>query len=204
MTATPRAGHSGKDARTRVWCTAVALACALGQAACSDLVTGGLGEVEVYGAADERTSSGLAPAEGIVSAQLRVYLLSDESGQWAEVTEGVRDLTLDLRGTERRVGIKFLSSGRYSRFRAVFSRVQAVIVGGLVVGGTPINGEVNVDLGAQSSLTVEREILVELERDGALDVVMDLNAETWLAAVSPTARTVTSDAFSNALAVSAR
>src|SRR5688572_1508099 len=118
----------------------VALAFGVSGAACSDLVTGGLGEVEVFAAADERTSSGRAPAEGIVSAQVRVYLLSDESGQWAEVTDGVRDLTLDLRGTERRVGIKFLSSGRYSRFRAVFSRVQAVIVGGLVVGGMPING----------------------------------------------------------------
>jgi hypothetical protein len=110
----------------------------------------------------------------------------------------------DVEHTERRVGINFLSSGRYSRFRAVFSRVQAVIVGGLVVGGMPINGEVNVDLGAQSSLTVEREIFVELESDGALDMVLDLNADSWLATTSPTTRTVTSDAFRGALAVSAR
>jgi hypothetical protein len=136
---------------------------------------------------------------------MRVYLQSDATGQWTEVTEGIRDLTLDLRGhTERRVGIKFVEGGRYTRFRVVFSRVQAVVIGGLVVGGVPISGEVNVDLGAQSSLTVEREVLIEVERDGALDVVMDLNASTWLASLSVVTLTVPGAALAEAVAVRVR
>jgi hypothetical protein len=86
----------------------------------------------------------------------------------------------------------------------VFSRVQAVVIGGLVVGGVPISGEVNVDLGAQSSLTAEREVLIEVERDGALDVVMDLNASTWLASLSVVTLTVPGAALAEAVAVRVR
>jgi hypothetical protein len=200
---------------------------------CGDLTAGGFGEVEVYANADESSTSSSAPsrtsgpqrtddlwraagelggpaaavsaAEGLLTAQMRVYLQSDATGQWTEVTEGIRDLTLDLRGhTERRVGIKFVESGRYTRFRVVFSRVQAVVIGGLVVGGVPISGEVNVDLGAQSSLTAEREVLIEVERDGALDVVMDLNASTWLASLSVVTLTVPGAALAEAVAVRVR
>jgi hypothetical protein len=212
------------------WTRAVRVAaCALVLAGCGDLTAGGLGEVEIYATADDtgstpsamatpsahaRRSSSSAPSatspaasvfDGLLVAQMQVYLQNDMSGQWVELTEGVRDLTLELRGgLERRVAVRFVDSGRYTRLRVVFRKVEASVTGGLVVGGVPLTGLITVDLGAQGALTVEREMLLEVERDESVDVVMDLNVDVWLPTVSVLTRTVAAAALQGALAVRVR
>jgi hypothetical protein len=214
--------------RTELSRLARAMTCALLLAACGDLTAGGLGEVEVYATADDTAgppskattpSEGAAAApayraseasssslfDGLLAAQMQVYLQNDASGQWIELTEGVRDLTLNLRGDdERRVAVKFVDSGRYTRLRVVFRRVEATVLGGLVIGGVPLTGQITVDLGAQGSLTVEREMLLEVDDDESVDVVMDLNVDVWLPTASVLTRTVAGAALAGALSVQVR
>jgi hypothetical protein len=169
---------------------------------CGDLTESGVGEVEVYAVADGSQPSG-AP-EGLLAVQLQVFLQADDGAQWTEVTSGVRDLTLELRGSERRVAVRFLGAGRFTRLRVSFQRVVAEVSGGLLVEGGPITGTVAVDLGPSGELVVEREILLEVRRDGAADLVLDFNADLWLPAVSPLTRSVPGAVFADALAVRIR
>jgi hypothetical protein len=199
---------------------------------CGDLTAGGLGEVEVYATADEGGSpsgtsadnraagprgspaaGGRAPAsaehgaaaEGQLIARLQVYLRSEEDGQWLELTDGIRDLTLDLSGgAERRVAVRFVSTGRYSRLRVVFHDVEAFVTGGLIVGGLPFTGTVTVDFGAEGTLDVEREVLLEIERDDAVDLLLNLNADAWLPTLSLVTRTVAAVELESALGVRVR
>jgi hypothetical protein len=208
------------------------LTCAVLIAGCGDLTAGGLGEVEVYGTADEsgaspaasttpsayldRRDAGDTPARtpsaavasvfsGVFAAQMQVYLQADGTAQWVEITDGVRDLTLDLAGgLERRIAVRFVDSGRYSRLRVVFHRVETTVLGGLVVGGVPLTGQITVDLGAQGSVTVERDVLVEVQRDEGIDLVLDLNVDVWLPTVSVLTRTVSAAALRDALSVRVR
>jgi hypothetical protein len=202
--------------------------------ACGELTSGGVGDVEVWATADDQgTASASAPpgsgavvpaagwesqgtpsaagsraiaaATGVLTAQLRTYLRSDLTGEWIEITEGVRDLTLDLDGSsERRVGVRILDGGRYTGFRVVFQRVEANVTSGLIVAGIPIVGLVSVDLGAQGTLTVERSVLIDLEARDNVDVVLDMGASTWLPTLSPVTRVVAGAALGNALAVRVR
>lgn len=194
---------------------------------CGEITSGGVGEVEVWTRADDpdpapqatassfparaaarepgRPTAASSAAEGWLIVVLRTYLQADATGEWIEITDGPRDLTLDLRGeTERRAGVRLLSSGRYTRLRVVFERVEADVQGGLVVDGVPLTGVVSVDLGAGGTLTVERELAVDVVRDGSLDVAINLNARVWLATASPVTRTVAAAALQGAVAVQVR
>jgi hypothetical protein len=166
-------------------------------AACGELTLGGSGEVEVYARSDPAAQTSL---QGLLTAELRVYLFRDATGDWLEVTDGVRDQTLDLRvPTERRVAVRFLPEGRYSRVRIVFQRVEANVTSGLSVPGT-----YRVDVGAGGSVTVEREAAVEVVASRGFDMILDLNSTTWLASASSSTRTVSATAFRNAIAVRVR
>jgi hypothetical protein len=203
--------------------------------ACGELTSGGVGDDEVWATADEQGTPSASPppgssavvppaygweshgtpsaassresaaAAGVLTAQLRVFLRSDLTGEWIEITDGVRDLTLDLDGSsERRVGVRILEGGRYTGLRIVFHRVEANVTGGLIVGGIPIVGLVSVDLGGLGTLTVERSLLLDLEAGGSQDVVLDMGASTWLPTLSLLTRIVAGAAFSNAIAVRVR
>jgi hypothetical protein len=201
-------------------------------AGCGELTSGGVGEVEVWTTADDPQSgaatSAPAPsqsvvagpgegspapspavgstraADGILTAQLQAYLRAEGTGEWIEITEGVRDITMDLDGmSERRAGVRFLSSGRYTGFRVVFQRVEANVTGGLVVGGVPVLGTVRVALGAQG-LTVERDLVLEVVARGAHDVVLDLGADIWLPQLSLVTRTVAAEQFQSAVGIRVR
>jgi hypothetical protein len=205
---------------------------ALLSGACGELTSGGVGEVEVWTTADDPQSgaattppapsrsvvavpgeaspapspakSSSASADGTLSAQLQAYLRSEVTGEWIEITEGVRDITLDLNGaSERRAGVRFLASGRYTGFRVVFQRVEANVTAGLVVGGVPVLGTVRVDLGAQG-LIVERDLVLEVEARGARDVLLDLGADLWLPRLSLATRTVAAADLRSAVAIRVR
>lgn len=184
---------------------------------CGELTSGGAGEVEVYAVADESgTGDGTAPsaaasapaaaraAEGQLAVQLQLFLRADSDGRWVELSDGVRDVTLELGGGgERRVAVRFLASGFYSGFRVVFHGVQAFVTGGVTVEGLPFTGTATVDLGS-GTLTVEREVLVAIEDEASIDLVLDLNADLWLPTVSPATRLVAAAALESAVAVRLR
>lgn len=212
--------------RTRTVRGALLLSGAALLGGCGELTSGGLGEVEVYATANDpeaepsASTRAVAPAvgdrppiarqsaaeaEGLLIAELQAYLRSDATEEWVEITDGPRDLTIDLEGrTERRAGVRFVTAGRYSRFRVVFHRVEADVTGGLIVDGLPILGTVTVDLGAQGTLTVERDVVLDVPADGAVDVVLYLNAGVWLPTLSVPTLTVAAAAFRDAVGVRVR
>jgi hypothetical protein len=166
------------------------------------------GAFDASGALPSATSGAAregSAADGQLTAQLRVYLRGARTGEWIEISDGVRDITLDLNGqAERRVGVRFLDSGRYSGCRVVFTRVEANVTGGLIVGGVPILGLVRVDLGTQGTLTVERGLVLDVEARREQDIVLDLAANTWLPRLSLTTRTVAAAALRDAVGVRVR
>jgi len=195
--------------RTRTNAAATLLATALLLGGCGELTSGGFGEAEAWFTADEQEGtqvspagsapgasprrlagegSGPAPGEAgssVIGGTLRVeaqaFLRSDASGQWVEITDGPTALVMDLRGTtEHMAGQTRLSTGSYTRFRVVFHRVEADVTAGLVIGGVPFVGDVTVELGADGTLTVEREVDVEVEAEASAAVLVDMNADVWL------------------------
>jgi len=188
--------------------TTVLVACALAfLSSCTDLTSGGLGEVEVYASAHDPSSGGQesAPAEGTLLLSVRTYVQADGTGEWLELTAGPQDISLDLRGAiERRAGVRFVSDGRYTRFRVVFEQVTATLTGGLVVGGEPLLGQVTVDMGDGGALVVERELALDVRGGASVDLWMNLNAQIWLATASPVSRTVAASALRDAVALRVR
>lgn len=74
--------------------------------------------------------------------------------------------------------------GRYTRARITFTRVQANVTSGLVIGaGTSPAGTITVDL--PQPLVVERVVDLRVQADRPHELVIDLNAADWLVAASP-------------------
>ena len=95
-----------------------------------------------------------------------------------------------------------VSAGGYSSVRLVFRDVDANVTGGLVVGGVAITGNVEVEIAPGDSIVVERGISVAAG-EGDIDLLVDLNASTWLAATNPVTRRVPAAAFAAAVRVQA-
>jgi hypothetical protein len=89
----------------------------------------------------------------------------------------------------------------YTGVRLTFTRVQAEIASGLVIGGVGVTG--TVDVAIAGSLVVERSVPM-LDADADYAVLIDLDASDWLAAANPASGIVPAAAFSGAVQVTAR
>lgn len=98
------------------------------------------------------------------------------------------------------LGTSQVEVGRYTTARVTFTRVEADVSGGLVVGlGVQVKGKVRVLL--PEPLVVEAPIELLVREDGEHIVVIDLNSEVWLAAVDPLLLTVPAQVFAAAVTV---
>jgi hypothetical protein len=61
-----------------------------------------------------------------------------------------------------------------------------------------------VDLGVQGTLTVDRNLVLDVGASGGPDVVLDMAASTWLPTLSLVTRTVTGASLASAIAVRVR
>lgn len=90
--------------------------------------------------------------------------------------------------------------GRYINARVTFTRVEADVSGGLIVGvGVAVTGKVTVLL--PQPLVIEAPIELLVREDGEHTVIIDLNSEVWLAAVDPLLLTVPTQAFAAAVTI---
>lgn len=191
---------------------------------CGEVASGGArGEVSVYVAGDGQGgaasavpgtsallagTSGEAPAgngvKGTVTLRTQVFV-SAPSGTWIEVTEGVREASVDAEGAqEKEVGRRLLDAGIYTRMRIVFARVDVDVRDGLVIDGIPIVGRVAVSFGGTQTIEVELPISLTLVEDAKVDLVVDLNSQGWLRAANPVTRVVPAAVFRNAVEVRVR
>jgi hypothetical protein len=203
--------------------TLAALLAAIPAAACADLTSGGVGgRTETYLAGDEPTTASsahgapadpsappsgasfreayaIAVVDASVTVGVQVFLDGGPEGS-VELTSGVQTQTVPAQGTAAvRIADQTVAAGLYTRGRVVFTRVEADVRSGLVVGGIPIVGIVRVSASAQDPIVVERSLQVEVREDATAQVLVDLNAPVWLAGASPVGNVVSRTVFAGAV-----
>lgn len=115
-------------------------------------------------------------------------------------------MRIDGRDTVRLTSGK-VSRASYDRVRIVFTRVEADVTSGLVIGGVTITGRVGVAIAPRDSIVVERPVSLGGQGDD-VRLLVDLDAHAWLASTSVVARIVMrivpAAAFQNAVKVRTR
>jgi hypothetical protein len=209
--------------RPRLLALALTLLVAAG---CGNLTAGGLSEAEVAisGDAPDPTATAFrAPwhdgparqdddddddddddeAEGELEADLRLFL-EDDVGDLVSLTDDALSIDVDLQGVnEVTTGTRAVPTGRYRGLHVLFLDVEVEIEGGLVVGGEPVTGRVDVEFEADS-LDVVLPLDLRLEEGDRVAFLVDLNAQDWLVEVDPDVRVVAERFFANAIRVRVR
>lgn len=178
---------------------------------CGNLTAGGVGEASVAMSADAPDDgaapqmsvvSGPAPTshddddddpEGQLEADLSVFLVAAD-GDLVPVTDGQVRVRVDLQGVEEpEIGSRTVTATTYTHLRIVFTEIEVEVDAGLIINGEPVLGEIDVEID-DVSLTVERPINVEIADGERVELLIDLNADSWLQAVDPTTIPPTVDA----------
>lgn len=172
-----------------------ALAVAALLSGCGDLLSGGQKEIDLRATAGGgRTESG-ATISGTLSFDVSVHLLGEDGAQHSAtggpVAGQVAIESADSAGVTR----GGVSPQGYQRVRAVFTRVEAEVTGGLVVNGLPLLGFMAVDIPPGDSLVVEMEVEMGVAARARETLVLDLAAAAWLPQVDPLTRRAPASAF---------
>lgn len=218
---------------TRITHAAV-LAALLGAAgACGDLTAGGFGEASVRLSGDAPDTlpplqasyvAATAPAisratdgpsttdgegddddqpEGEVEAELTLSLVAQDGGVIALTDTDVR-VRVDLEGVqEPEIAAQTVTAASYSSLRMVFTDIEVEVDAGLVIMGDTITGAVDVEFD-DIVLVVERPLSLEIADDQRVELLIDLNAASWLQAVDPVTRTVDAQVFADLVTVTVR
>lgn len=182
---------------------------------CGNLTAGGVGEASVAMSGDApddgptpqmsvvsgpaQTShdadggSGEDDPEGQIEADLSVFLVAAD-GDLVPMTDGQVRVRVDLQGVEEpEIASRSVTATTYTHLRMVFTEIDVEVDAGLIINGEPVVGSIDVEID-DASLTVERPIDVEIGDGERVDLLIDLNADSWLQAVDPTAIPPTVDA----------
>jgi hypothetical protein len=140
-----------------------------------------------------------AAVEATVTVGLQVFLDGGAEGS-VELTSGVQTQTVPAQGAAAtKIAEQRVAAGVYTRARVIFTRVEADVRSGLVIGGVPIVGIVRVSASAQDPIVVERQVQIEVREEGTAQLLVDLNAPVWLATASPGGNAVSRTAFAGAV-----
>ena len=199
----------------------IVLATSAPLAGCGNLTSGGFtGEATVTvsgdamdGAAPQHTAvlSPRGPAaaqddvpEGEIEASFFLFL-ETASGTSASLSEDQIKIRLDVQGRREvdAVNRTILPTGQYSQMRIVFTDIEVEIESGLIINGVPVVGPIEVEL-EDISLTVTRQLNLNVGVGESVFFLIDLNANTWLQAVDPVLGVVMEDVFANAVSVEVR
>lgn len=190
----------------------LALVLALGLAGCGgEAVAGGQRDVTVDATGDDSGASperrraaspqrAVAAVQGTVRFDARVRL----NGGTVVPVGGLASVELRADGGDTvRVVEGSVPGSAYATARVVFYDVQAEVGGGLVIGGSPFTGHVEVDIAPGDSLVVERTVAVGAG-GGDIRLLVDLNSAVWLATANPATRLVSRSAFQGAVRIETR
>ena len=198
------------------------MACAL-LYSCGNLTAGGrTGNATVTVSGDAANAQGAVPRravelslraplamsggepEGEVRADFFLFLETAD-GSSIPLSEDQIQIRLDVQGRQEvdAVDHMIVPTGQYSQLRIVFTDIRVEVEGGLIINGVPVVGEVRVEL-KDVSLTVTRQLNLNIEEGESVFLLMDLNANTWLQAVDPLLRVIMEEVFANAVSVEVR
>jgi hypothetical protein len=138
-------------------------------------------------------------AEGEVEVDFQLFLIS-ETGRSVQLGPGQDDIRvrIDIQGSTEAEPVKnqLIDAGRYTQLQIVFKKIQVEVSGGLVIDGQTVTGEVDVELSGTDLLVARPLDLVAVD-GSTVNIVVDLNAQSWLAAVDPNTQpyTINEDVF---------
>lgn len=199
---------------------------------CGNLTAGGVGEASVAVSGDaageqsavSRSRPALAAAwaplsllpragfaaraddepEGEVGVEFRIFLVRQD-GELVPLSD--REIRVQVEfpgGTEARpVRRRIVPAETYRGVRAVFTEIEAEVDRGLVIGGDPVTGPVEVELD-DGSLAVEESVELTVPDGGEVELLLDLNSAAWLRAANPAVRRVAANIFRNSLRIRVR
>lgn len=126
-------------------------------------------------------------AEGEVEIDFQLFLISQD-GTSVRLGPGQDDIRvkIDIQGSTEAEPVRnqLIDAGRYTELQIVFKKIQVEVSQGLVVDGQEITGEVDVELSGTDLLVARPLDLVAVD-GSTVTMVVDLNAQSWLAAVDP-------------------
>lgn len=146
-------------------------------------------------------------AQGTVQFTARVFVQTS-AGSWIALTEqAAQSTTVDAsgRGGAQVFASEDVEAQSYNRVRVVFERVNANVTGGIQLSlGGLLTGLVQVNLGSDSEVVVEREVEVDARSGTASTVVINLNADAWLSRADAQSKAVSEAEFQSAVRVYAQ
>ena len=204
--------------RKRSW---MAFAAVLALGGCGkDFVAGGARDVEVHATgdatpegsasaarmslapADGPRSLSAAAAQGTIAFDARVSLASANRAEAVNRTPASTSVRIDGRDTVR-LTTGEVPLGSYDRVRIVFTRVEADVTSGLVIGGVTFTGRATVSIAPGDSIVVERPVSLGGQNDD-VRLLVDLDASAWLTSTNFVTRLVPAAAFQGAVKVRTR
>jgi hypothetical protein len=138
-------------------------------------------------------------AQGTVTFEAKVALLT--SGGAAVALGSPATTTARIDGSDTvAVASGDVPAARYTAVRVTFTRVQANVTGGLLLGGVGATGLFTVSILPGDSIVVERAVDLGAEEASAR-VLVDLDASAWLGTADPLTRLVAAATFRDAVKV---
>lgn len=208
--------------KTNARSAAAALLLMLGLAGCGkEVVVGGQKHVDTGATGDgtpegsasgtrapsfaKALSGGIAAAvagraQGTITFDARVSLLASGVGA-VPLGSSPATATVRIDGSDTvRVATGAVPTARYTAVRVTFTRVQANVTGGLVLGGVGATGLFTVSILPGDSIVVERAVDLGAP-DADTRLLVDLDASAWLGTANPLTRLVAAATFRDAVKV---
>lgn len=204
---------------------AVLLPCGL--AACGNLTAGGFGEAVIVVSADvastiTATQVSLVPTpepsivaadqrtehddhdhpEGQLEVEFFAYLVND-AGASVALSDLPFEVEVDLEGVEQDETLpRTVPAVDYTQLRMIFLEIEADVDAGLIINGQEVMGPIEVDF--EGTLEVIRPIDLTVPDGERAEVLIGLNAASWLQAVDPTTGTVDATVFADLIEITTR
>jgi hypothetical protein len=215
---TPDARH----ARSGLGAAMLAIVLTSVVSACGNLTAGGFGEAKVVANGDApdtivETADALAsPArtdheedhgdedidpDGEIELEFRLYLESN-NGASLELSDQELEVELELDGSiEADVITARVPANSYSGLRIAFSEIEIYVQSGVIIDGQEVIGPVDIEF---EDLEVRLPLNLTVLDGSVVEILLDLNAATWLAFVDPDTKTVLPEDFAEAVTVRLR
>jgi hypothetical protein len=195
-------------------------------AACGNLTAGGIGEavVVVSGDAQDTPTSaaswmqsavldgadGPGPRrsdddqpEGQLEAEMLLAVVTDD-GTIVPLSDDEFEVSVDLEGVEQdETSAVSLPADVYTDLRIVFLQIEVQVDAGLIIDGVEVTGPIDIEL-ETDSLVVLKPLGLGLEDQESVEILVDLNAASWLQAVDPTTSSVDATVFADLITVTVR
>lgn len=140
--------------------------------------------------------------EGELEVEFMAYLVTS-TGESVPLSDEPVQIEVDLEGVEQDETLpRTVLAADYDQLRLVFLAIEAEVDAGLIINGEEVMGPIDVDF--EGSLEVFKPIDLTVPESGRAEILIGLNAASWLQAVDPTTSSVDAAVFAQLIEISTR